>query len=276
MPPRHCSNCGDTLQPGDLFCQRCGRPADTQPPSEGQTQDPRPRAVEEGSVIRPRRKMKSGMMVIVGSGLLLIAAAVGYSALHSEVPTLAAQTTATPAAGTRELAAMVPGPATLWARLVYVRTSTSTLSSATAIPKDPTDAFLVIVLDIPSNSNLYPEDLDWTFRDHTNREFRSVGFGIPLKYDTEQNTPVVFSLLGRLVDGPAVVTSKSSRAVIGVIFVVPKAVIGGTISNQLNSTYTFSILTTGLSLDNAQISTVQFDSSFIEQPDGSESWTVTP
>jgi len=276
MSDNHCGNCGNAVQPGDHFCQRCGAPVDTAPVSEIHTQTAKPKEAEERLVSGSQGRRKYRAIIVLGIGLLLIAAALGWGARLSGAPMLTAPTPAAPSTATRELTAMVPGPAVLQDKLVYLRTSTSTPSTATAIPKDPNDTFLVIVLGLPSNSNLYPEDLDWTVLDQTNREYKSVGFGIPLKYDTALNTPVVFSLFGRLIGGPAVAYSNSNRAVIALIFVVPKSMSGGTLLDPQEQESSFSVLSTALSLDNAQISTIKCDSSFIEQPNGSENWTITP
>ena len=276
MSDNYCRNCGNAIQPTDHFCQKCGSPVDSKPISEKHTQATKSIEGEEGLVNGSQRQSKYGAIIVLGIGLLLIAAAVGFNALLSGAPAPIAISTVIPSTATRELTSMVPGPAILQDRLVYFRTLTPSITTATAIPKNPNDTFLVIVLGLPSNSNIYPEDLDWTVLDETNREFKSIGFGIPLKYDSDLQTPVVFSFFGRLIDGPAVVYSNSNTAVIALIFVFPKGVSGGTLLNPQKQESSISILTTALSLDNAQISTIKCDSSFIEQPDGSENWTFTP
>jgi hypothetical protein len=109
-----------------------------------------------------------------------------------------------------ERATLGPGPAILQDRLVYFRTSGSALSTATAVPKGANDTFLVIVFGLPSNSNLYPEDMDWTVVDQVGREFGCVGFGIPLQ--AEQTGAAVFSLFGPLIKGPLPVSSTGDQA----------------------------------------------------------------
>jgi hypothetical protein len=157
-------------------------------------------------------------------------------------------------------------------RLVYFRSDTSTPSADTALPRDPDDAFLVVVLALDSPSDLYPEDLEWTFVDGSQREFRSAGFGIPLQ---GPSGAAVFSLFGRLIAGPATVTSPGDRAVFALIFVVPRGTLGGTIVSPQGETATFMTVDPSVGFDPAQISTAKFESSYIEQPTGSEDWIVT-
>ena len=276
MPPRHCSNCGNALHPGDRFCQRCGSPVDAGPILERPERATQPKEAAEGFANGAQRRSRPGAVIAMGIGALLIAAAVGYGALVGGAPAFTAEPAASTPTAARELTAMVPGPAVLQDRLVYVRSATSTVSSATAIPKDVGDTFLVVVFTLPANSSLYPEDFDWMFRDGTGREFMPVGVGIPLKYGNVEKSAAVFTILGRLIRGPAVVTSKSDSAVIGLTFVVPKGTTGGTLSNSRKQTFTFAILPTDFMMEYAQISAIEFSSSMIEQLDGSESWTVTP
>jgi hypothetical protein len=274
MSDNHCKSCGNALQPGDRFCQHCGSPVDALPIYVTHTQTTKPKEGEPGFVHGPQRQPKYGAMILLGIGLLLIAAALGYGALFSGAPAITAPTAAPPSTPTRELTAMAPGPAVLQDRLVYFRTSTSPPSTSTAIPKDPNDAFLVIVLGLPSNSDLYPEDLDWTVLDQAGREFGCVGFGIPLQ--AEQTGAAVFSLFGPLIKGPVPVDASSGQAAIVLIFVVPKEVRTGTLLSPQEQEFSFSALDTSFRLDNAMLSTVKIDGSFIQQPNGSENWTLTP
>ena len=276
MPPHNCSNCGKPLRPGDRFCQHCGFAVDAKSLSERQAGGPEPDQVEEGLTKDSPRRSNAGALIVIGIGVLLIAAAIGFAALSSAAPTLVAPPATMPPAATRALAALEPGPPVLQDQLVYFPTASATLTAATAKPKDPNETFLVVPLGLASNTNLYPEDLDWTMRAPSQEEYRSVGFGIPLKYDTEEPTPVVFSIIGRLLHGPLLVTSQSDSAVIGLVFVVPKTWLGGTLVSPQKQTWTFGAPWVSMSMDVSQVGIVKFDSSMIEQLTGSESWIVTP
>jgi len=190
------------------------------------------------------------------------------------LPTLTPPTPAPLPTATPERTQLDPGPAILQDQLVYFRTSGSTLSTATATPKGANDTFLVVVFGLPSNSNLYPEDLDWTVVDQGSRESGCVGFGIP--FQAEQTGAAVFSLFGPLIKGPVPVSSSIDQAAIVLIFVVPKGMATGTLFGPQGQTFTFSVVDTPIRLDNGMLSTVKIDGSFIGQPNGSEKWIITP
>ena len=61
-----------------------------------------------------------------------------------------------------------------------------------------------------------------------------------------------------------------------VIFVVPKGVRTGTLLSPQEQKSSFSALDTSFRLDNAMLSTVKIDGSFIGQPNGSEKWIIAP
>jgi len=273
MSDSYCRNCGNAIQPLDHFCQKCGSPVDSKPISEKHTQATKPKEGEEGLVNGSQRQSKYGAIIVLGIGLLLIAAAVGFYALLSGAPTLIAQTTATPSTATSEFISMTQVPAVLQDKIVYFRTPS--LPAATAFPKNGNDTFLVVLYTVPSNSWLYPEDLDWTILDETNHELESIGFGTPHNFEDPQ-TPVLIMFMGRLLEGPLIVRSSSDLAAIAVVFVVPKGINKITLLNPQKQEYSVLIYTSGLILDSGLIPTVEFDSSFIEQPDGSENWAFTP
>lgn len=190
------------------------------------------------------------------------------------LPTLTPPAPAPPPTTTPEPTQLDPGPAILQDQLVYLRTAGSTPSTTTATPKGANDTFLVVVFGLPSNSNLYPEDLDWTVVDQGSRESECVGFGIPLQ--AEQTGAAVFSLFGPLIKGPIPVSSSSDQAAIVLIFVVPKGMATETLFGPQGQTFTFSVVDTPIRLDNGMLSTVKIDGSFIGQPNGSEKWIITP
>ncbi len=271
MSNSYCGNCGNAIQPTDHFCQKCGFPVDTKPISEKDIQAAKPKEGVEGLVNGSQRRSKYGPIIVLGIGLLLIAAAIGSIALLSGAPTFIAQTT--PTAATSALISTTQIPAVLQDRIVYFRTPS--LPAATAFPKDANDTFLVVLYSVPSNSWLYPEDLDWTILDETNHELKSIGFATPHNFEDPQ-IPVLIMFMGRLLEGPLIVRSSSDFAAIAVVFIVPKGIEKITLLNPQQQEYSVFIYTSGLILDSGLIPTVEFDSSFIEQPDGSENWIFTP
>lgn len=273
MSDSYCRNCGNAIQPLDHFCQKCGSPVDSKPVSEKHTQVTKSKEGEEGLVNGSQRQSKYGALIVLGIGLLLIAAAIGSYTLLSGAPTLIAQTMATPSTATSELISMTQVPAVLQDKIVYFRTPS--LPAATAFPKNDNDTFLVILFALPSNSWLYPEDLDWTVLDETDHELKSIGFGIPHNFEDPQ-IPVIFTFFGRLLKGPVIVRSSSDQAAIALVFVIPKGIDKITLLDHQKQEYSVLIYTSGLILDSGLIPTVEFDSSFIEQPDGSENWAFTP
>lgn len=265
----YCRNCGNAIQPGDQFCQNCGSPVDSKPIPVKPTQASKLEEVEETLGNGPQKQLKYGAIIIVfGVGILLIAAAVGLNNLLSNLPTFIVQ----PTTSTSLLSSTTQAPAILQDKLVYFR---GTSQMATAFPKDANDLFLVTFYTVPSNSWLYPEDLDWTILDETNRELKSIGFATPLNFEDPQ-IPVLITFMGRLLDGPLIVRSNSDLAAIGVVFIVPKNIRKITLLTPQKQEYSVLIYTSGLILDSGQIPTVEFDSSFLEQPNGSENWIFSP
>jgi hypothetical protein len=185
-----------------------------------------------------------------------------------------AMSTVIPSTATRELTSMTPGPAVLQDNLIYFRSQS--LPLATAFPKNPNDTFLVILLAIPSNSRLYPEDLDWTVLDETNHELQSIGFSIPQNFESDPQKADIFTFFGRLLDGSVVIASNSDQTVIALIFVVSKGLSRVTLVNPQKQDYSISILATPLSLDSGLMPTMTCNSCIVEQPNGSENWTFTP
>ena len=168
---------------------------------------------------------------------------------------------------------MNPGPAVLQDKIGYFRSTSNAI--ALAVPKDGNETFLVFILGVPSESKLYPEDLDWTVLDESNHESKSIGFGFPLYFEWAPQNPNTYVFFGQLLSGSAIVRSKSAYADLAVIFIVPKGTSAVTLLGPQTQTHIVS-LTTNLVLDSSQIPTITCDPSFLEQPNGSENWTFTP
>ena len=197
-----------------------------------------------------------------------------------KVPTLMApRITYTPATyvppvATREQIKMTPGAAVLQDQLLYFRSFSLPLT--TAVPKDPNDTFLVILLALPSNSTLYPADLDWTVLDETKREFKSVGISVPKVIEEQPEGPVIITFFGRLMYGTVNANSNLDYTVIALIYVVPKEIRGVTLLDPQKQQYNVTILPGPFSLEGGLKPNLSFNPSSFEQPDGSEDWTFTP
>ncbi|MFZ5856271.1 MAG: hypothetical protein ACOYZ6_05515 [Chloroflexota bacterium] len=179
-----------------------------------------------------------------------------------------------PTVVTREQITMTSGGAVLEDQLLYFRSIS--LPLATAVPKNPNDTFLVILLALPSNSTLYPADLDWTVLDETKREFKSVGISVPKVIEEQPEGPVVITFFGRLMYGTVNANSNRDYTLIALIYVVPKEIEGVTLLNPQKQQYSVTILPGPFSLEGGLKPNLSFNPSSFKQPDGSEDWTFTP
>ena len=152
----------------------------------------------------------------------------------------------------------------------YMRFDTGSITLAT--PKSGNDTFLVILLGLPADTVVYPEDLDWIVLDETHGELKPIGFGMPFEIPQRTNQIIMF---GRLSTGCVTVHSKSDLTAIALIFVVSKDIDTVTLLDPQKQTHTISIFTSDWSLVSEQIPSISFDPSYIEQPDGGENWTFT-
>lgn len=179
-----------------------------------------------------------------------------------------------PTIATMEQITMTPGAAVLQDQLLYFRSLSLPLT--TAVPKDPNDKFLVILLALPSNSTLYPADLDWTVLDETKREFKSVGLCLPQVAEEQPEGPVFFTFFGRLMHGQVNANSNRDYTLIALIYVVPKEISEVTLLDPQNQQHSITILPMPISLEGGLIPNLSFDPPSFEQPDGSENWTFIP
>ena len=179
-----------------------------------------------------------------------------------------------PTVVTREQITMTPGAAVLQDQLLFFRSPS--LPLATAVPKNPNDTFLVILLALPSNSTLYPADLDWTVLDETSHEFKSAGLCLPQVIEEQPEGPVIFTFFGRLMYGQVNANSDRDYTLIALIYVVPKEIGGVTLLNPQNQQYSITILPGPISMEGGLTPNLSFDPPSFEQPDGSENWTFTP
>jgi hypothetical protein len=191
--------------------------------------------------------------------------------IPAKVPTLMVPTIAAYATPANK---MIFRAAVLQDQLLYFR-STS-LPLATAVPKNPNDTFLAVLLALPSNSTLYPEYLDWTVMNETKRQYKSVGLSVPQTAKAQPEGPVIFTFFGRLMYGQVNANSDRDYTVIALIFVVPKEIGEVTLLNPQKQEYRVTILPGAFRLESGLTPNLSFDPSSFEQPDGSEDWTFTP
>ena len=118
---------------------------------------------------------------------------------------------------------MPPMLAVLNDEIYYMRIDTrgNPGSIGVAVPKNGNYTFLVILLGLPTGTEVHPEDLDWVVLDETRGELKPIGFGTPLEFP---QGPTQIMMYGRLSSGCVTLHSKSDLTVIALIFVVSKEI----------------------------------------------------
>lgn len=145
----------------------------------------------------------------------------------------------------------------------------------TIIPKNSSDKFLVVFVNIPSGTEIYQEDLNWTLTDEENNEYALTGLGTPLQIESEPQSPSLILLLGKLAYGSVTYRSESNDTSFVLVFVVPENSAKFTLQDPLENIHNV-VLMDSIQLTGEQVPEVQVDPNSLEIPNGSENWVIKP